>query len=237
MVQLFVQHYFLVVWCVGIVLAVDENTVSDHPAPAAVIQKGWTSDIFVHGDLFVKQSKISKYSDYKLIARETCMFKLLQQFAWCPRLVASSETTMITKSAGVPLTIDNIPLDADAQFAQILKDMASVGASHNDIISPCNDQAMENKVRLKKLEVLVKDGRLSLIDFGWGTLNGAVPCNVSQHKFPRAKMCPDETVRGLLKVLADQKKALRADNRFPGSSSVNVSRNVSKRYPYILQKL
>ena len=53
--------------------------------------------------------------------------------------------------AGEPINED-IPADAMSQCLDILDDMKSLNMKHNDI---------------KPQEVLVKDGRIHLCDFGW----------------------------------------------------------------------
>jgi len=46
---------------------------------------------------------------------------------------------------------------------------------------------------------MVLNGQLSLIDFGWATVDGAVPCNITKHLFvDKLSPCDDEKV---LKVL------------------------------------
>jgi len=176
-----------------------------------VLQPHATSKISIHGDLYVKKGL--KFHEFRVIPREVCVLKLLQQFEWCPRLVTSNETTIVTKYAGDPITDDNVPLDANAQFVEILNDMASVGVRHNDIIFPCNEH-------MHKIEVMVKDGRLMLLDFGWATVNGVVPCNVSQRKFvDHWTPCPDKFVLGLVNEMVKKRsKELELKSSVPRSA-------------------
>jgi len=58
-----------------------------------------------------------------------------------------------------------LPTDYKTQLQLILDDMRSVGVRHNDIVKSYG-------VR----EVMVQDGKLSLIDFGWASVNGSWSC-------------------------------------------------------------
>ena len=54
--------------------------------------------------------------------------------------------------AGTPINKANAPKDWKEQLTKILADLVKEGINHNDI---------------KHTEVLVKDGKIYLIDFGW----------------------------------------------------------------------
>jgi len=50
---------------------------------------------------------------------------------------------------------------------------------------------------------MVLNGRLSIVDFGWATINDSVPCGVSTKKFvPNWNPCPDKTILQVLKKIA-----------------------------------
>ena len=147
-------------------------------------QHAATSEVFVSDDgTVVKHVKATPlFQGYELVQREVCALRLLQQFSWCPRLLASTPTTITTSFAGEQVTAANIPADYAAQTSQILKDVASVGVKHNDIVWPRGPDKP-----FAKIEVLVLNGRLSLIDFGWATFGrgqGTVPCGVSEKLSP-----------------------------------------------------
>jgi len=134
-------------------------------------QKGLTSTVKKIGSTIVKTIMQKKFPiRFDLVGREVCVLKLLQQFPWCPRLLGSTKYTVTTSFVGETVNKTNIPPDYADQYRQILADMASVGVKHNDII-PTNP----NKT---KIEVMVMNGRLSLIDFSWGTVNDQLPCGV-----------------------------------------------------------
>ena len=113
---------------------------------------------------------------------------------------------------GSPVTKATLPGDYDSQLRKIIFDMESVGVRHNDIIYPCS-------ARPGKHEVMVQNGRLSLIDFGWATIDGQVPCNVSKRFFTRGwKPCPDSKVLEVLGNLSTF-KAYKNPHRTSGSQS------------------
>ena len=79
-------------------------------------------------------------------------------------------------------------------------DMASVGVKHNDIFYAYND--LSNLKWNSKIKLLVLDGRFTLVDFGWATINDKVPCNVSQHNFPRSGMLEDTKALAVLDLIS-----------------------------------
>ena len=99
---------------------------------------------------------------------------------------------------GSPVTKATLPGDYDSQLRKIIFDMESVGVRHNNIIYPCSAKPGKHKV-------MVQNGRLSLIDFGWATIDGQVPCNVSKRFFIRGwKPCPDSKILEVLKLISAQ---------------------------------
>jgi len=136
---------------------------------------------------------------YNLFEREVCALNRLQQFPWSPKVLNSSKKTITMSYVGEPLTKENLPTDYAAQFQTILTDMESVGVRHNDIVYPCS------KNHLKKHEVMVHEGRLSLVDFGWATIDGSVPCNVSDKLFVKGwKPCADSKMMEVLDIMASK---------------------------------
>ena len=111
---------------------------------------------------------------------------------------------------GSPVTKATLPGDYDSQLRKIIFDMESVGVRHNDIIYPCS-------ARPGKHEVMVQNGRLSLIDFGWATIDGQVPCNVSKQLFFHDwEPCPDSKI---LEVLGNKQTFMAYKNSLRPSGS------------------
>jgi len=165
------------------------------------VKQGFASTVPVAGRNVVKTAK-KKHQKHNLVEREVCVLQLLQRFAWAPRLIGSKLDTITQSFVGRRITSETLPADSIVQFNQILANMASVGVKHNNIIYPCRP----NKVR--KIDMTTLDGRLSLVDFGWATVNDSVPCNASDQKFKSVrnwKACPDTTMLQVLDDLSSQK--------------------------------
>ena len=115
---------------------------------------------------------------------------MLQKFPWAPRLFSWNVTTLVTSYVGEPLRPESLPSNYQAQYSTILNDMKSVRVSHNDIFRPGH-----------KLELHVKDGRLSVVDFGWATVNGSyATCpGVSPVAPPKFVRASDDGVMELLR--------------------------------------
>jgi len=175
-------------------------------------RRGYASGSVTLSNNIVTKTKKSMFKELYVHEREICVLQLLQQFSWSPRLISHSDTTISTSFAGYPITEENIPTDYKEQFQSILDDMKSIGMRHNDIIYPCtvsdDEQAMKkNKV---KREVMVLDGRLSLVDFGLSTINEEVPCNFTHKKFPGSwTPCPDVKMMDLLDKLAEKRNIMQ----------------------------
>lgn len=135
-----------------------------------------TSVVTRQGDTVVK--KIFHYTDYNVFEREVLVLSMLQRFDWCPRLLSHDEESkqIVMSFCGEPVNHINIPEDALDQAESILRDLKSLGIKHNDI---------------KPDEVLVKDGKLFLCDFGWCCVNG-------DFSFGREDICSREKPCGII---------------------------------------
>lgn len=94
---------------------------------------------------------------YDCFEREVHCLRLIDCFEWSPGLIEcdrKSETFLMTY-CGDRITKENAPSDWKEQMQKILLDMESIGLNHNDI---------------KPEEVLVKDEKLYLCDWGWSSL-------------------------------------------------------------------
>ena len=91
-----------------------------------------------------------------VLQREIYILKLLNQkkYRWCPKLLYHNHKIFITTHVGSQITARNIPHNYHKQMKNILKDLKNCHIKHNDI---------------KLNEILVKNDRLHLVDFGWAT--------------------------------------------------------------------
>lgn len=91
-----------------------------------------------------------------VLQREIYILKYLNQkkYKWCPKLLYHNHKLFITEHVGSPITARNIPRNYHKQMKNILNDLKKCRIKHNDI---------------KLNEILVKKGRLHLVDFGWAT--------------------------------------------------------------------
>ena len=76
-----------------------------------------------------------------------------------PSLISYDESLLTIEMSyvGETLTKDNLPEDWKVQCDHILSELRKVNCSHNDI---------------KPDDILVMDGKLRLVDFGWSTIIG-----------------------------------------------------------------
>lgn len=88
------------------------------------------------------------------VERERKALSALEGVEGVPLLLARTEGELILTNCGEPLTTKNLPPDAEQQGRDLVGRLLKRGVSHNDI-HPGN--------------LLVKDGRLHLIDFAWAT--------------------------------------------------------------------
>jgi len=193
------HHLVFTISCIALaIIILDEGNFVD-TRNLMTFQSSATANLkLTSKNTIVKKSR--NYESMNLIEREVCVLKRLQEFPWCPRLIGWSNDTMELSLVGVPVTKRNLPEDYSAQFRQILDDMESVGVKHNDIIFPCTVERHH-----VKNEVLVNDGRLSLVDFSWATIDGGIPCNVTSQKFVKGwKPCDDHIVMKVMDHMANK---------------------------------
>lgn len=92
-----------------------------------------------------------RFNNYKLISNEVEMLKLAKGSHF-PALISSTDDSLDIDDCGEPLVDSNIPVNWEFQLREIIQDLQSSGICHRDI-------------RIENL--LVKDGLIKLIDFGW----------------------------------------------------------------------
>lgn len=104
------------------------------------------------GRVFKKQIG---FSDYPLIENEWAIL-ITEHSNHFPKVFSLKDGVIEMEDCGVSL-LSNIPSDWESQLSDILEDLEIAGIQHRDI-------------RLDNL--MVKDGIIKLIDFGWATKTG-----------------------------------------------------------------
>jgi len=102
--------------------------------------------------------------DHTCVDRELHILDILSKFDWSPKVISNTDTSITMTNVGERINKYNIPFDAVTQMTNILKDLKSVNVEHNDI---------------KDEEILVKDGKLHLCDYGWASINKDFSCGES----------------------------------------------------------
>lgn len=101
------------------------------------------------------------YKDYDLIGNEARILAKCKSKHF-PKIYKAGESEIRIEDCGEELTLDNLPDNWKQQLIQIIKDLRSYGAEHRDI-RPDN--------------LMVKNGIIKLIDFGWARLKDDPPDN------------------------------------------------------------
>lgn len=115
--------------------------------------KGATSVIDKRENSVVK--KQTSFKGYDLINNEKRILSVISSIHF-PKLIGASEDTIEIENCGVPLTVDNLPKDWKEQLVLIVMALKADNVTHRDI---------------KPDNLMVKDGTIKLIDFGWSILN------------------------------------------------------------------
>lgn len=110
-----------------------------------------------------------RYDPRQLLQREAAFLKRLDG-RHAPRLLVSGENWIEMEHCGEELSVENLPNDWHSQVAEIVAVLDQAGIVHRDI---------------KHGNLLVKNGHLYLIDFGW-----AIWTNETPYMSPR-ELCED----------------------------------------------
>ena len=128
---------------------------------------GATSNIYISLDNKYVIKQIISYTEYDVYKREKYILLLLNEhhFDWCPQLICSNDNNqlLVLNYCGELLSLLNKPIDLEEQYNNIINDLESVNIQHNDI---------------KNTELLIKDNKLFICDFGWASINNNHNCNI-----------------------------------------------------------
>jgi len=114
--------------------------------------KGATSVVSREGGKIIKEQ--NSYTDFNLGDNEERILNIVNSKHF-PKVYGKEDNRIIIEDCGERLNIDNIPDNWYSQLKQILRDLKMFHVEHRDI-TPNN--------------LMVKDGIIKLIDFGWSKL-------------------------------------------------------------------
>lgn len=127
---------------------------------------GSTSNVYVseHKEMIMKH--VTMYLEYNVYEREKCMLQFFNtlKIDWCPTLYHYDDTKrlLIMSYCGEMVNTSNKPIDLRKQLEGILYDLKCFNIQHNDI---------------KESEILIKDGKVYICDYGWCSINNELACD------------------------------------------------------------
>lgn len=141
------------------------NNIHESRLSDGTVELWISSQIFLSENRTVVLKKIIGYLKYDVHKRELYILKLLNKCVnWVPILYPNddkSETIITMEFCGANLSNENMPVDFLDQLSRILQDLRLLNIQHNDI---------------KPAELLVKNGKLFLCDYGWASINNCLGC-------------------------------------------------------------
>ena len=122
--------------------------------------EGNTSVIYVSSDGQYILKEVIKYRKFYVYKEEKRILNLLEKscIEWAPKLIDFDDKSrsLILTHCGDTLSVDNAPDNWRMQIKEILYDLKRLKVSHNDI---------------KPSEILIKNNKMYLCDFGWACIN------------------------------------------------------------------
>ena len=148
-----------------------------HLLPIIKEREGATATIYMDSQKKYVLKVLTGYLRFAPHVREACVLLKISQFAWAPKLLCVGPNYMLMTYMGKTACEDSSRfrknLSLARQLNQIVSDLRSVGVKHNDL-------AKEN---LKHV-LMEKTGMVSLVDYGWATVNGRLDVNCTLNGKP-----------------------------------------------------
>lgn len=118
-----------------------------------------TSDVTVYKDRNLVRKHVREYLSYNVFEREVAMLLKLRGFLHVPKIMAVDVDNhdIYMEYGGEPVDQTNLPNNWRSQVKEIIDGFKARGIQHNDI---------------KNAEVLVQDGVLKIVDYGWASTYG-----------------------------------------------------------------
>jgi len=105
------------------------------------------------GEVEVNEDRVIKRYDYPhIFEREKYWLEQLADFDRVPNIICARDNEIIMTYCGERINKDNLPGDWEEQANYIISKLKEFNCTHNDI---------------KPEDILVKDNKLYLVDFGW----------------------------------------------------------------------
>ncbi len=155
------------------------------------IQSGMTSDVYkLYENRVLKVPKNPKgYRNY--FERELFWFKKLNHLDFVPKLIDFETETMsiITEWRGEPLCSSNLPRDWRGQLRNIFDTLKQFNFQHND---------------LSENELLVQNGKISIIDFAISSIGDDTSCGGVCKNVGKARFFSDDYVLNFISLLMEK---------------------------------
>jgi predicted Ser/Thr protein kinase len=126
------------------------------------IKNGNTSLYFIDSSYKYFMKIPLMYTEYDLLRREIFILKKLEQYDCFPKIVYNNNILLVTEYIGDIITKQSIPDNILFQINDINNILIKEKIIHSDI---------------KQSEMLIKDNKLYIIDFGWARYNNKWSCD------------------------------------------------------------
>lgn len=118
------------------------------------ILRSATARIVIDPDQDRVVKEVHKYLELGVVAREARWLRVLEGSGRTPTLIDQDDRRLTMTYAGPLLARDSLPADWREQAEDILDTLHGAGCRHNDI---------------KPGDLVIRHGRIHLLDFGWAT--------------------------------------------------------------------